>query len=372
MTRRGFGRIRPRDSGRWTAAYVNGGLLYRAAGSFPSKGTAEGWLAQERRLIDLGVWTPPAQRAVKAAAAQLTLAEYETRWLEQRAIAPRTRESYSYLLTLHVLPVLGDLVLTEIDAADIRQWFHGLGTDRPTMAARAYGVLTAIFNSALDDELLDRSPARIRGAGQVRHAKRSVVLLEPTEVAALADAMPAELRMTILLAAWLGLRRGETFALRRSDIAPDASTVKIERAVVVVVERRTIVSPPKTRESRRTVTVPTHLRPLLLAHLAEHVDVAPDALLFCDPVTGSHYAEGRYRGPFDKARASIGKPDLHFHDLRHFGGVMAALAGGTTKEVMDRLGHTTTATSMRYQHTARGRADVLASRLSTLAEPPGK
>ena len=59
--------------------------------------------------------------------------------------------------------------------------------------------------------------------------------------------------------------------------------------------------------------------------------------------------------------------DLHFHDLPHFGGVMAALTGATPKEVMDRLGHTTSTAAMRYQHVAAGRADALAERLSALA-----
>lgn len=77
--------------------------------------------------------------------------------------------------------------------------------------------------------------------------------------------------------------------------------------------------------------------------------------------------EGRYRPHFFTARQAIGKEDLHFHDLRHFGGVMAAVAGATTKEVMDRLGHTTSAAAMRYQHVAVGRADALAERLSALA-----
>ena len=71
--------------------------------------------------------------------------------------------------------------------------------------------------------------------------------------------------------------------------------------------------------------------------------------------------------PFFAARDAIGKPELHFHDLRHFGGVMAALTGATTREVMDRLGHTTTTAAMRYQHVVAGRAGALAERLSALA-----
>lgn len=92
--------------------------------------------------------------------------------------------------------------------------------------------------------------------------------------------------------------------------------------------------------------------------------------MFPDPETGKFYTEGRFRVPFFAARKDIGRDELHFHDLRHFGGVMAAVAGGTTREVMDRLGHTTSTAAMRYQHVAAGRADMLADRLSALAVPP--
>ena len=58
-----------------------------------------------------------------------------------------------------------------------------------------------------------------------------MVLLEADELAALADKMPDELRLTVLLAGWCGLRRGELFALTRADVAADGSTVRINKAV---------------------------------------------------------------------------------------------------------------------------------------------
>jgi len=39
-----------------------------------------------------------------------------------------------------------------------------------------------------------------------------------------------------------------------------------------------------------------------------------------------------------------------------------------TREVMDRLGHTTTTAATRYKRVAVGRADALADRLSALAK----
>lgn len=363
-----FGRTRQERSGRWSASYTHDGGVHRPEATLPTKAAAVAWLEGERKLIDNENWLPPAGRAARAQAARLTLRTYAGKWLEHRNVSRRTRENYRYHLESNIYPTLGDSVLTAITTEDVRTWFAGLGTAHETRNARAYGVLTAVLNTAVDDGLIDRSPARIKGASTVKQTKRSVVLLEAGELAALADKMPAELALAVLLTGWCGLRRGELFALTRADVAADGSTLRINKAVTRR-ERQDFCGPPKTRESNRTVTVPTHLRPAVVDHLRDHVGPAKNALLFPDPVTGSFYTEGRFRGPFFAARAAIGHDELHFHDLRHFGGVMAAVAGGTTREVMDRLGHTTSTAAMRYQHVAAGRADALADRLSALATP---
>ncbi|MGV1005459.1 MAG: tyrosine-type recombinase/integrase [Candidatus Nanopelagicales bacterium] len=365
-----FGRTRQERSGRWSAAYRHHGVMHRPADTFPSKQSAVSWLDNERHLIELdritpGTWTAPAQRAAALAAANLTFEDYAEKWLAHRAVSRRTRDSYDYLLSLHILPVLGPAVLADITPEDVREWFAGLDATKATMRARAYGVLTAVFNTAVDDGIITRSPARITGASSVKH-RRTVVLLEAEQLAHLAEKMPENLSLAVLLAGWCGLRRGEVFALTRADIGKDATTLTIDKAVTYR-NREYVCGPTKTTESNRTVTVPPHLRPIIKDHLAQHTGRDRTALLFPDPDTGTFYAEGRFRVPFFAARDAIGQPDLHFHDLRHFGGVMAALTGATTREVMDRLGHTTTTAAMRYQHVAAGRADALAERLSALA-----
>jgi integrase len=372
-TRRGFGRLRKLPSGRYQASYPHHGAVHNALATFPTKDSAVAWLNDEEHLIDLdrrtpGTWTAPPERAAKAALGKLTLREYAARWLAQRPLAPGTHRNYEQALRLSILPVLGDSVLSEITTEDVRVWFAGLGSERETRRARAYGVLTAIFNTAVDDELIDRSPARIKGGTAVKHTKRSVVLLAPVELSALADEMPANLRLSVLLAGWCGLRRGEVFALTRADIAADGSTVRINKAVDTFGTRLT-VGPTKTNESTRTVTVPTHIRPAVVAHLNEYVGKPKSALLFIDPDRGGHITEGRYRPYFFAAREAINQPELHFHDLRHFGGTMAAYTGATLREIQARLGHTTVSAAMRYQAVAKIREDEMATRLSALAVP---
>ncbi len=74
-----------------------------------------------------------------------------------------------------------------------------------------------------------------------------------------------------------------------------------------------------------------------------------------------------YNGVFHPARHKAGRPDLRFHDLRHTGAVLAAATGATLAELMARLGHSTPAAAMRYQHASADRDRAIAEKLSGLA-----
>ncbi|MEU8040828.1 tyrosine-type recombinase/integrase [Streptosporangium sp. NPDC049078] len=45
-----------------------------------------------------------------------------------------------------------------------------------------------------------------------------------------------------------------------------------------------------------------------------------------------------------------GLPKIHFHDLRHTGNTLAANAGASIRELMERMGHSSTRAAMVYQH----------------------
>jgi integrase len=57
---------------------------------------------------------------------------------------------------------------------------------------------------------------------------------------------------------------------------------------------------------------------------------------------------------------------LRVHDLRHTAGTLATAAGGSLREVMDRLGHSTTMAAVRYQHVMADRDAAVASELNRL------
>jgi integrase len=67
-----------------------------------------------------------------------------------------------------------------------------------------------------------------------------------------------------------------------------------------------------------------------------------------------------------KARAAIGLPDLHFHGLRHRGNTMAAGRGAGLRELMERMGHSSTRAALTYQHATQERDVAIAAGMGEL------
>ena len=107
--RRGFGRLRQLPSGRWQAAYIGpDGNLHKAKRTYATETDAEGWLADERRKIDLGTWGA-AERSDG-----ITLRAYADQWMELRTLRLRTRQHYRSMLNRLILPTLGDVKLVTL------------------------------------------------------------------------------------------------------------------------------------------------------------------------------------------------------------------------------------------------------------------
>ena len=107
--------------------------------------------------------------------------------------------------------------------------------------------------------------------------------------------------------------------------------------------------------------------PLLREHLDTYTAGGRDALVFATS-RATRVSQATFTKPFKAALATIGRESVRVHDLRHFGAVAAAQAGATTRELMDRLGHSTPSMAMNYQHVAANRPAAIAARMSELAE----
>lgn len=234
--------------------------------------------------------------------------------------------------------------------------------------ARAYQLLRSVLATAHREGLILANPCTIRGAGGVKGGERPHAT--PEEVARLALRMPERYAAAVHVAAWSGLRAGELFALTRAHVDLTRGTVRVERALVELPNQPVRFGPPKTAASMRTVHLPRPVVDLLAAHMARYTRPGPDALVFAR-------ADGRpLRGAvrtkhFRRACAAEGLHRLHWHDLRHTGATIAAQNGASLRELQARLGHSTVAAAMTYQHATAERDRELAERMAaSMGAPP--
>ena len=370
-SRRVFGNVSKLPSGRWRARYPD--PSYRgpdrapwinAPTTFLTKGDANAWVSAREAEIIEHRWRPAPPPARPAQ----TFADYSARWLAGRELKPSTIREYTGIMK-HLVAAFGTRYVDEIAGADIREWYATLDRTKPAARAHLYALLHNVLNGAVEDELIDVNPCRIRAAGTTKRLRK----VQPATLAQLANLvaeLPDRYRVLILTAAWCALRFGELTELRRHDIelADDdgAAWLHIRRAVTWPTAHTPVVSTPKSDAGIRDVAIPPHLVPLIRAHIERYAMPGPDGLVFPN-TEGSHMHHGSMYKVFRRARKAIGRSDLRFHDLRHTGATMAAQAGATMRELMDRLGHSTPQAALIYQHAAADRQAALAARLSAMA-----
>ncbi|MFH5211622.1 tyrosine recombinase XerC [Antrihabitans sp. NCIMB 15449] len=357
-SRRSFGGLRRLPSGRWQAQYTApDGLPLKAPRTFQAKDDAVGWLASERRRIELGTWTRQVQ--TDSPRTTLTLSTYADRWWTQTEgrHKPRTRTLNRGYLDRVILPELGTTPLTLLTVGRVREWFAGLD-DFPTRNANAYSLLRTVLNQALDDELISANPCRVRG-GSVKHRKVEPVVLSPAQMRELMSRLPDQWRALILLAAMSGLRWGEVAALRRSDLelSPKGMSVTVARGLTK--DRGIwVVGRPKSRTAIRTVPLPEALRPFLVEQIERWAEPGRSGLLF--PAKHGGFLDATApRRALTRALSTMQYPHMRIHDLRHSAATTFAQAGATLSDHMALMGHSSSAMSARYVGTSAARNRVL-------------
>jgi integrase len=378
--RRSFGNVRKLASGRWQAQYRWRNKGYTAEttfscgcrGSCTGVGKCRGWknasdaLGRIRLGIEAGRFDPEHDRAERSrppVPEPLTVGEFFETWLAERGVGGYARDHYRSLWINHVEPTFGQVPVHEVTAREVSAWYARLlrDPDRPAMRAHAYGLLASMFRTAVDHDMVERSPCRIRGGRSVPDPEKRKVL-DPAELDVIVAHTPPRYRAMPLLAAWCSLRFGEVAVLQRGDLDLAAGVVHIRRALGP--GRR--VKAPKTEAGQRWVTIPPHIIDDLRAHLAEHVAPGRDALLF--PTQGgrpmSYSGRDRWWYP---AREAAGRPTLRFHELRHAGQTWAALMGADLSELMTRAGQVSPTAALLYLHDVDGRQAEIAAAMSELA-----
>ncbi len=327
--------------------------------TFKTKREAQTFEASERSDRASGDWIDPL-------GGKILLAHYASTWLKTRVnLRIRTRELYEGLLRLHVLPALGNRCIGELSTATVRTWYASLfdkGLQQST-CAKAYRLLRTILGTAVEDGLIAKNPCSIKGAGVARSLERPIASV--AEVLALAEAIEPQLRVAVLLATFAGLRLGEILALTQERIDFDEATVAVVEQLQELADGGYVTGPPKSDAGRRVVSLPNFMMDELRWHLAKYVEPRSNGRLF-NGSRGGPLRRAVFQRAWNAARLAVGVEHLHFHDLRHTGNTLAAATGASTKELMSRMGHSSSDAALRYQHATRSRDVVIAAGLNRL------
>ena len=360
MAKRTFGSVDRLPSGRYRARYL-GPDGNRHTKIFVTKADAWAWLASEQTDLLRKSWRAPN-------ASHRTVGDYAGDYLARNDLRESTRVLYAGLWRHHLADPWAGVPVDEVTPAAVRSWHARAGrTTRPTALAQSYRLLRAVLNVAVADEAIASNPCRLRGAGTPKAARpsRALTAVEALRLAEQLgqDRRTERYRALVLVLAFGGLRFGEATALRRSDVLA-GGRLRVERSVRRV-GGRWVVGEPKTGAGHRTVTLPAGIAAALEEHLEKHVPRSPDALLFSTG-SGGYLARSNWNSTFRRATAAIGLPAVRPHELRHTGATLAAATGATTKELMRRLGHSSPAAALLYQHAADDRDTDIARALDDM------
>lgn len=167
--------------------------------------------------------------------------------------------------------------------------------------------------------------------------------------------------MVVLIALSTGMRLGEVFGLKWTDVNFDAKTISIQRALVSSNTQGMIFQAPKTKVSKRQILVSAHLikelekyqeKQTFYAELLGNKFSNQHHLVFSNtwgnPVDTSNFTSRYFKKMLAQSKLD---ESFSFHDLRHTHATLLLRQGVNIKVISERLGHSTvTMTLDTYSH----------------------
>ena len=147
-----------------------------------------------------------------------TIAGYGDTWLMQADIRATTKESYGCLLRKHIIGGLGNVPVSDLTPAMVREFLATMKKKGVSNATRGsvLKVLRALCRAAVQDELLTRDPTTGMKVAEQQAAERQI--LSPSEADRLLKAIPGWAKLLVRTALDTGARWGELVAIRPGDI----------------------------------------------------------------------------------------------------------------------------------------------------------
>lgn len=228
------------------------------------------------------------------------------------------------------LDVLGQRRIRDVRQEDVEAFRANLlrRGRAPATANRYLAILRRALNVAVEHDVLDRNPAaRVKNLRENNARDR---YLDRSEEEALLAELPTDLdRAHVRLAVLTGMRRGEQFAIRPSQIDWVGATITV----------------PRSKSGERRYVYLSDPAIECLAVLDQEGWLGAETR-----VCGANFVRRVFRPAVSRA----GLSDLRWHDLRHTFGSRLAQAGHNPQTIRELMGHKSIEMTYRYMHLAPG------------------
>ena len=316
----------------------------------------------------------------------VTLAELVDEWWASRPrLAATSLVNYRENLQNHILPLLGRRKLLELRPRMIAAFLRHLTEEKslsPATVRKVRTVLSAVMSYAAAMEYVESNPVMKVPPPQLPPSSRIAPTIEETARLLLAaEEHDADFLAFLWVAAEEGGRRGETLALRWSDIDFEHGTLTISRTVTTG-EDGVQIRPTTKSGKPRTIAISaisiSHLRELrdrverrMTEAAGAPMKVDNDDLVFSGG-EGSRRTllDGQLWKPTSTSRrfarlkdlANV-RPEIDLHGLRHTMITELLAVGVDPRTVMGRAGHRSEATTMGIYAKVRPAVDAAAAEM---------
>jgi integrase len=292
---------------------------------------------------------------------KLTLHDFTQEWLEavKHSVRPATHRRYSDIMRRHVLPIIGGVPLSKLNASHLQRLYTsrieaGLST---TSVHHIHVTLHGAMKQALRWGMIDRNPTELLDPPRRAVPETATWNVDQTR-RVLAAGNETGLAALWYLALMTGMRRGELLGLKWEDIEFEQGTLSVRRTLIRGNGGTWELGQPKTASSRRAIALPGNCLTALRQHRVRQLEqrmrlgeLWQDHGFVFTGQNGQPLHPNTLAAQFERLIIAANVPRIRFHDLRHTCATLLLSQGVHPKIVQERLGHADIAMTLnRYSH----------------------
>jgi len=267
-------------------------------------------------------------RGIAVDTGKLRLAEYLEAWLRDVVSIrnrPRTVESYAVIVNNHIVPVLGHVLLSKLNATDVQRLEAGLlasglsaNTVRHVHIALSKALKDAMRSGIIHQNVCQAVEAPSPGVYEVTVPDADAI----RQILAQADGGPYGAILRFM--AFTGVRRGEGVGLSWENVDLERGVVSIVCTAQRLQGKGIVLQPPKSTAGRIGIAIDSGTVDMLRAHRGKQLLLALEiggsfqdiGLVFPGPLGGLLDPSVVTRN-FEKLARRTGNAGVRRHDLRH-------------------------------------------------------